>query len=415
MSVKLSYVENVKLALQAIVSNKLRTFLTALIIAIGITALVGVLTSIDAIKSSLTNSFSSMGSNSFNIRNRGVNVRIGQGGTQAKVYPSITFRQAVAFKEQFDSLATVSLSANVSWNATAKYRSEATNPNIGLLGADENYLITSGYTLAEGRNFSSRDIEKGNPVIIIGNDIYKALFKGNISPIGEVINVNGTQFTVIGLLASKGVSSGFGADKATIVPLLKARSLIQRTEPSYIITIAAADPLKLASLKQEATITFRNIRGLSPKNPTNFELIASDAVSQILLSNLIWVTMGAIVIALITLLGASIGLMNIMLVSVTERTREIGIRKSLGATPLVIQRQFLIEAIVICVIGGIIGVILGLLVGNMVALLLGADFIIPWQWMILGVGVCVIVGMISGFYPASKASKLDPVEALRYE
>jgi len=151
------------------------------------------------------------------------------------------------------------------------------------------------------------------------------------------------------------------------------------------------------------------------KEESNFEITKSDAIVQALMSNLAYVTAGAIVIAAITLIGASIGLMNIMLVSVTERTREIGLRKAIGATPQLIRRQFLTEAIVICIMGGIAGILLGLIIGNGVALILGASFLVPWNWMIVGIGVCVIVGVVSGYYPASKASNLDPVEALRYE
>lgn len=415
MSVNMSYRENVKLALQSIVSNKLRTFLTALIIAIGIMALIGVLTSIDAMQSSLTNSFSSMGSNSFNIRNRGVNVRIGDSGSQAKVFPSITYRDALAFKQRYDFDAVVSLSANVTWGATAKYQAEQTNPNIGVIGADDNYLQTSGYKLADGRDFTAQDIENASGVAIIGEEVKSKLFKNNKSPIGEYITIGGQRFTVIGVLESKGSSAGFGSDRTCFVPLSRGRAMMAQTNPSYVITVMTTDPFKMEGAEGEAIATFRKIRGLNAKQTDDFEIVKSDAVAQILMQNLAYVTLGAIVIAFITLVGASIGLMNIMLVSVTERTREIGVRKAIGATPAVIRKQFLTEAIVICVLGGIAGVVVGIAIGNLLALTLGADFIIPWKWMVLGMSVCVGVGMLSGYYPASKASKLDPVEALRYE
>lgn len=415
MSVNMSYRENVKLALQSIVSNKLRTFLTALIIAIGITALIGVLTSIDAIQSSLTNSFSSMGSNSFNIRNRGINVQIGGSGSQAKVFPSITYQDALNFKQRFDFNAVVSLNANVTWGATAKYQAEKTNPNIGVLGADENYLQTSGYKLQDGRNFTAQDMENASSVVIIGSEIKDKLFKYNKSPLGEYITLGGERFTVIAVLESKGSSAGFGADKACFVPLSRGRAMMSNSSPSFVITVMTADPYRMDAAEGEAIATFRKIRGLNAKQTNDFEIIKSDAVAQILMQNLQYVTLGAIIIAFITLVGASIGLMNIMLVSVTERTREIGVRKAIGATPNVIRKQFLMEAIVICLLGGIAGIVLGISIGNALAIMLGANFIIPWQWMGLGIAVCVGVGMLSGYYPASKASKLDPVDALRYE
>lgn len=414
MSVRMSYRENLKLALQAIVSNKLRAFLTALIIAIGITALIGVLTSIDAMRNSLTSSFSSMGANSFNIRNRGVNVRIGDSGSQAKVFPPITYRDALSFKERFDYDAVVSCSADVTWGATVKYEAEKTNPNIGVIGIDDNYLQTSGYTLSDGRDFTVQDVENAHGIVIIGEEVRSKLFKNNKQPLGAYITIGGARFTVVGVLESKGSSAGFGSDRTCFIPLSKGRAMMGATTPSYSITVMT-DPYKMEGAEGEAIATFRNIRGLNARQANDFEIVKSDAVAQILMENLSYVTLGAVVIAFITLVGASIGLMNIMLVSVTERTREIGVRKAIGATPAVIRKQFLMEAVMICVLGGVVGIILGIIIGNLLALALGASFIIPWKWMALGISVCVGVGMLSGYYPASKASRLDPVEALRYE
>jgi len=411
----MSYRENVKLALQSISGNRLRTFLTALIIAIGIMALIGVLTSIDAIQSSLTNSFASMGSNSFSIRNRGLNVIVGNQGTRAKVFPSISYREARRFKEDFDFNASVSVSATVSWAATVKHQTEKTHPNIGIIGTDENYLQTTGYKLAYGRNLTAQDVENGSGVAIIGEDVRAKLFKKRKNPTGAPITIGGERFTVVGVLESKGASAGFGADRTCLVPLSRGRAMMARAKPSWVITVMTQDPFKMEAAEGEATATFRKIRGLNAKQPNDFEIIKSDAVVQILMENLAYVTMGAIVIAFITLLGASIGLMNIMLVSVTERTREIGVRKAIGASPGVIRKQFLMEAIVICVLGGLAGIVLGIAIGNVLAAALGADFVIPWRWVLLGLSVCVAVGAASGFYPAKKASRLDPVEALRYE
>ena len=406
--------ENVRLAIQSIKSNRLRTMLTALIIAIGLSALVGILTTLDAVEKSMTEAFSSMGANSFTIRNRGSGIRVGNPGQRPKPFKSIRYEEALEFKDRLNTAATVAVSVRASGGSTVKYGTEKTNPNISIQGVDENGLVSQGLELALGRNFSTTEVAQGNNVCIIGSEISKSLFKDG-SAIDKVIHVGNNRLKVIGVLVSKGSSMGFSGDRAVYVPLLKAKLINSSSDPSYTITVMVPNNDLLENIIGEATAEFRNIRKLKTTATANFEITKSDAVAQTLFENLAFIAIGGVAIGVITLIGASIGLMNIMLVSVTERTREIGIRKAIGANPAVIRKQFLIEAVVICLMGGALGILLGILLGNAISLMMGGSFIIPWLFIIGGFGLCVIVGVISGYYPAKKASKLDPVEALRYE
>jgi len=295
-----------------------------------------------------------------------------------------------------------------------RYESNKTNPNVSVFGGDINYLAVSGYELESGRNFSNHEIQSGTPLVIIGKEIATSLFR-KTEPIGKVVSIGSHKYKVIGVLKEKGSSMGFGGDKMCIISIGNLRHNYMRPRMSFVISVLANDVQNLDNALSEATGLFRKIRGVKLGEDENFEIVKSDSLSQILIENISYVTMAATIIGFITLLGAAIGLMNIMLVSVTERTREIGIRKAIGAKAKLIRQQFLIEAIVICQLGGVMGIIFGIAMGNVVSYFVGGGFIIPWLWITSGIVLCFIVGVVSGIYPAIKASKLDPIEALRFE
>ena len=407
--------ENIKVATDSIKGNKLRSFLTMLIIFFGITALVGISSAIDAMKGSINSNFTSMGANSFTIRNKDVGIRIGKRGKKAKRYQAISYKDAMRFKEEFTFPVTTAVSTLASFSARLKFESVKTNPNIQVFGADENYLATSGYDLEKGRNFSPQELISGSSMVIIGKDVEFDLFKGKQTAIDKMITVGKTKYKIIGVLASKGNSMGFGGDKICIIPLTNARQYFGKPDMSFTINVMAKNTTVLGIALGEAEGLFRKIRSVSLDEDDNFEITKSDSLAAMLIGLTSKASMGFIIIGIITLLGAAIGLMNIMLVSVTERTREIGIRKALGATSETIKMQFLIESIVICFIGGVFGILMGIIMANGISLYLSSDFFMPWFWVIFGFIICLIVGLLSGYVPAKRASQLDPIESLRFE
>jgi putative ABC transport system permease protein len=404
--------ENTHIALQAIKSQKTRTAITALIIAIGIMALVGILSAIDAIKQSIASNFAAMGANTFTIRNRGINI----GNNDVVRKKEISFDEAMKFCKQFDfPQAQSSISYAAKFDATVKYGAQKTNPNIRVFGINENYFATSGLSIEYGRGFTSTEIDGGYPLVIIGNGIATKLFGTSIRAIGQTLHVGSYRYKVLGVLQSKGSGMGFSSDNALYISIYNARQYFNTETVSYTVSVMTKKIQQLPIAISEATSMFRRIRKIPLNAGNNFDIIQSDSLASKLMENISFVTLAATIIGFITLLGASISLMNIMLVSVTERTREIGIRKSIGATPSVIKAQFLTEAILICLLGGISGIVLGVAIGNGVSIVIGGSFITPWVWISLGLFLCILVGIVAGYYPAAKASKLDPVDALRYE
>jgi putative ABC transport system permease protein len=408
------FFENLRISFRAIKSNKVRAILTMGIIAIGIMALVGILTAIDSIKSSLTNQFTMMGANSFTITSRGMNIQIGNSKTRAKNFSRISYREAEEFKNRFTEAAWVSISFNASSLATVKYRSEETNPNVGLTGVDENHLTVSGYEIESGRNFSAEEVQLNRHFVLVGGDVVKDLFPAGVDPLGEEITVAGMKLKIIGVLKSKGASAVNG-DRVCFMPVSTARQYFSRPNMSFSITIMPINPVNLDMMTGEAEAIFRIVRNLAAQDESDFNINKSDNIVKMLLENIKYVTLAATIIGLVTLFGAAVGLMNIMLVSVTERTREIGVRKAIGAKTRTIKSQFLMESIMIGQMGGFFGIVLGILIGNIVSSMLKSSFVVPWVWVISGIVVCFIVGVVSGYAPAVKAANIDPIEALRYE
>ncbi|MCK4879360.1 MAG: ABC transporter permease [Bacteroidales bacterium] len=409
------FVENVRIALKSIRTNLLRTILTISIIAFGIMALVGILTAIDSIKFALTESFSLMGANTFTIESRSMRVQIGNQSYRRKNHEFISHKQAQEFKELYELPARVSVWTRASGSAVVKYKSYKSNPNTTVLGVDEDYIFTAGYEIEKGRNFTAGEIGDNANIVLIGADVARQAFEKNQDPLNRFISVGNGRYRVVGVLKSRGNSGNMGTDRTCLIPYTNVRQYFSRPRMRYSINVMPNQSQMLDVSVSEAEGVFRRVRRLEARDETDFNITQSDQLAQMLIENLKMVTVAATIIGLITLMGAVIGLMNSMLVSVTERTKEIGTRKALGAKSVMIKRQFLYEAIVIGQMGAVVGILLGIVIGNGVSLAIDSSFIMPWKWILTGIGLCLIVGVVSGYFPAVKASKLDPITALRYE
>ncbi|CAI2769436.1 ABC transporter permease [Flavobacterium collinsii] len=407
--------ENIRIAFGSIKTQLLRTILTVVIIAIGITALVGILTVVTALENTVSTNFASMGANTFNI-NQYENTVKNRGGNEREIInPIISYPEAVAFKNKYKYPFTeTSLSFTATSKAEVKYLDQKTDPEITILGVDEHYISNSGLETTSGRSFNQFDIDNNTYSCVVGSDFEKGLLK-DVNPIDKIISIRGARFKVIGVLKEKGSTFGNSQDLRVLIPIQVARSLFTAPSINYTISVMVSKKELLDEAVDNATSTIRRVRKLSPVRDNNFGIGRSDDLINRILGITQYLGWAAWIISVITILGSSIALMNIMIVSVTERTREIGVRKALGATKITISVQFFIETLLIGQIGGLVGIVLGILVGFAFAAAMNFAFVIPWMAIFAAFGTSFMVAIVSGLYPAIKASQLDPIEALRYE
>jgi len=407
--------ENIKIALGSIKTQLLRTILTVLIIAIGIMALVAILTVVAALENTISSDFASMGANTFNINQYENTTRNRGGGEREIINPIISYPDAVAFRNKYKYPFTeTSLSFTASSAAEVKYGNSKTDPENKIVGVDEMYAVNSGLEFSAGRNFTSFDINNNAFVCVVGSDFEKGLLK-DVNPIDKVISIRGAKFRVIGVLKEKGSTFGNSQDLRVLIPIQVARSLFSAPNINYSVSIMVGKKELLDQAVDNATSTMRRVRKLSPVKDNNFGVVRSDDLINRILGITKYLGLASWLIGVITIFGSSIALMNIMIVSVTERTREIGVRKALGAKKSTVAFQFFIETLLIGQIGGLVGIIFGILIGFGIASAMDFAFVIPWGAIFAAFATSFMVAIVSGLYPAVKASKLDPIEALRYE
>jgi putative ABC transport system permease protein len=405
--------ESIIMALDSLRTNKLRSSLTLLGIAIGLFSIIIVMTSIGAVQNSVEDAFALIGKNNFYIQKMPA-VRIGGPGSWRKYRhrKDITLEQA----KRLEKMTTLPEAIGVSFGRggrVVKYGNEKTNPDVTLSAVNAGALRIEAIEIAEGRGLTAQDVRLGRRVCIIGNDVYEKLFP-HISPLGQRIKIDKFTLEVVGVAKKRGSVFGSSQDNFVMIPL-SVFTRVYGKRRNVSIAVKAPSTELLDATIDEVIGAMRVIRKVPPGKENDFEIVTFDQLIAQFNDLTRYFRFGAAVVAFIALIAAGVGIMNIMLVSVTERTKEIGIRKAIGAKKAIIRAQFVTESIVLSWVGGVIGILLGIIGGNIVALILNVSVILPLDWILIGFLVTTFVGVLFGVYPAVKASNLSPIEALRYE
>lgn len=407
-------IEIIKVAFASLHANKLRSTLTVVGIIVGIFSIIAISTVIEMLQTSIEKGVSQLGQNTFQIQ-KWPAVQTGGPAERAKYRnrPDITFEEYLKLKDKLVEAKSVG-AEQWQFGRQLKVGNRETNPNVPVSGCTPEAFPNNKWIVEDGRAFNERDVMSYQNVIVLGPDVAKSLFP-NYSAVGNYVTVDGHKLKVIGVLESQGDVFGQSQDNFALVPLTTFQSMYGKRSRSINITIMAHDTESYNDLIEISIGYFRTIRKVAPTEEADFDIRSNENVLAQINDITSGVRIGSIVVGAIALLAAGVGIMNIMLVSVTERTREIGIRKAIGAKKINILVQFIIEAITLSLIGGIVGIFLGVSIGNLAGSFLNATAVIPIDWVLIGVLLCVMIGVSFGTYPAYKAANLDPIDALRYE
>lgn len=407
----MNFTEIIQIALTAIRSNKLRSTLTLIGIVVGVFSIIGVMTAVQVLQNSIESGLSNLGSHTFQIQRMPV-MSSRQKWLKARKWKEIKYPQATLVKERMTLAQYVAIEG---WQGgkVIQFGSLKTNPNVSVAGEEPEGIPTNNWTIADGRNMTDDDIRHATHVAVLGDEVVKKLFPLG-GAVGSEVKVDNERYRVIGTFEPKGGSLGGDSDNRVVIPLTTLLTEYGKDRDLHIM-IKSKDAESYEDCMEEARSILRTIRKVAPGEEDDFTIFSNDSLIETFNSFTMYVKMGIGFISFISLIAAGVGIMNIMLVSVTERTREIGIRKAIGAKKSNILGQFLTEAIVLCQMGGIVGIILGVVSGNLAAIAFEIPPVVPWDWAFIGFALCAFIGVVFGVYPAWKAANLDPIEALRYE
>ncbi|HTK81980.1 MAG TPA: ABC transporter permease [Bacteroidota bacterium] len=413
-SVLNSVKESIVMALVALRTNKLRSILTLLGVAVGVFSIIGIMTAMSALQNSIESGMSALGVNTVQVQKYPMfETNDPEDMPKYRNRRDITYEQAARVRDNAEMAKAIGIFCATFGKVVKSEHGEKTNPNVSLSGRNVEGFTANSWTISNGRIFTQTEVSSAQAVVVLGFDVAKKCFP-RTDPINQLVRIDGHEFRVIGVKDSKGGMMGGGDDNIAVIPITTYFNMYGRDQ-NVNIKVQATDRTAFEDCVEQVRNILRAIRHVPPGEEDDFYIWSNDSMIAQFNDFTKYVRIGIMVISGIALLAAGVGIMNIMLVSVTERTREIGIRKALGARKSNILSQFVLEAVIISELGGIIGVTVGLIGGNMLAMLMEIPAVIPYNWVLIGFGSCTLIGVIFGVYPAWKAANLDPIESLRYE